>query len=463
MLAAGDGDEVNVISRRVVVQAAAIGAPALLRRPVGAAGRRVVVIGAGMAGIAAARDLTEAGLDVVVLEGRPRIGGRTWTDDSWGVPLDLGASWIHGTAAPNPIWALARGYGLGTVPTDYDSITIYDADGRRVTARESRADASRFFRLYREGRRWAESRNRDTTLQRGITHAARKRKRKLNAYQRRALDFHLNYEVEQDYGGDAGDLSSWWYDQDAWLGGREDAIVRDGYGQLVDILASGLDMRTGERVQAVNHGSGGVEVRTENGVFAGAFAVVTVPLGVLQAGTIAFAPELPAAKGRAIGKLRMGTLNKLYLRFGERFWDDTEQVGYMAPERGHWALWFDYERVVGAPILLGFNAAAFGAEVERSSDAATVAAAMTVLRTIYGQSVPEPEAALITRWNADPFARGSYSHIPPGARGSDYRALAASVGGRLFFAGEATHHRYPQTVAGAYLSGRRAAAEIISL
>ncbi len=123
----------------------------------------------------------------------------------------------------------------------------------------------------------------------------------------------------------------------------------------------------------------------------------------------------------------------------------------------------DLEQILGEPVLLAFNAATYGKEVEDLSDQETLDASMKVLRTIYGQSIPDPQAALITRWNQETFSLGSYSHIPVGATGRDYRVLSAPSGGRLFWAGEATNKKYPQTVAGAYLSGQRAAQQIIAL
>jgi monoamine oxidase len=115
------------------------------------------------------------------------------------------------------------------------------------------------------------------------------------------------------------------------------------------------------------------------------------------------------------------------------------------------------------PVLLGFNAGTYGEQLEAQSDSAIAASAMIVLRKIYGKSIPDPVDVLVTRWKSDVFSRGSYSHIPPNTSGSDYDSLASSVGGSLFFAGEATHRKYPSTVHGAWLSGRRAATEILSL
>jgi monoamine oxidase len=449
------------ILRGVAGAGAGIAAPALLRGPVGAAGERVVVIGAGIAGIAAARALEDAGLDIVVLEARSRIGGRIRTDLSLDVPLDLGASWIHGVASPNPIWELRNQYGLRTVATNYDDIVIYDADGRRLSAAQADADADRYFQLYREARRWGDRRRRDVSLQAGMNYAIRQEG--LTPLQRRAVAFHLNYNVEQDYGAAASELSIRNFDQDLWLGGRQDAIVRDGYEGLTTVLADGLDIRRGQRVESIEYGSSGVTVRTERSETDAAFAVVTVPLGVLKAGDIRFDPALPRRKQAAIDRLGVGSLNKLYLRFPEQFWDDREQIGYMAATRGVWSLWFDYSRIVNEPILLGLNAAAYGATIERKGDEQTVDEAMDVLRTIYGDGIPEPRESLISRWNADEFALGAYSHIPPGARGLDYRALAEPTASRLFWAGEATSRKYPQTVAGAYLSGQRAANQIVAL
>ena len=448
------------VSRRRFA-AAALAAPALLRQPAGAAGKRVIVVGAGIAGIAAATDLQAAGVDVVVLEARNRIGGRIWTDRRWGFPLDLGASWIHGSAPANPIWRLRNQLGLRTVPTDWDDLVVYDVDGKQISASQSATDAARYRSAYRKARRWGNRQEQDTSLQDGIDFAVRART--MSPYDQRALDFRLNFEVEQDYGGDATSLSNWWFDQDSWLGGRQDSYMVDGYGELIDTLADGLDIRLSTVVSAVTFGSFGVRVTTSNGVEQAAYAVITVPLGVLKANRISFSPALSRAKRTAISRLGVGTLNKLYLGFATRFWDDTQAIGYQSVNRGEWSLWMDLEQILGEPVLLAFNAATYGKEVEDLSDQETLDASMKVLRTIYGQSIPDPQAALITRWNQETFSLGSYSHIPVGATGRDYRVLSAPSGGRLFWAGEATNKKYPQTVAGAYLSGQRAAQQIIEL
>jgi len=267
------------VSRRRLAIAIASGAPAFLRRPVGAVGERVIVIGAGIAGIAAAVDLQAAGLDVVVLEARNRIGGRIWTDRRWGFPLDLGASWIHGSAPANPIWRLRNELGLRSVPTDWDDLVVYDVDGKQVTASQSATDAARYRSAYRKARRWGNRQESDNSLQDGMDFAVRERT--MSPYDQRALDFHLNFEVEQDYGGDAADLSNWWYDQDSWLGGRQDSYMVDGYSELVDTLADDLDIRLHTVVSAVTFGNFGVRVTTNQGTEQAAYAVMTVPLGVL--------------------------------------------------------------------------------------------------------------------------------------------------------------------------------------
>jgi monoamine oxidase len=187
--------------------------------------------------------------------------------------------------------------------------------------------------------------------------------------------------------------------------------------------------------------------------------VITLPVGVLKLGSVEFSPPLPGPKQAAIGRLGVGVLNKVYLRFPSAFWArDTKQadiIGIVSKNKGEWSESYDFSPHTGSPDLLMFNAGAFGLAIEKWTDERIVTEAMAVLRRLFGASAPAPTAHIITRWGADPFAGGSYSHLAPGSTPADRDALAAPVGDRLFFAGEASSRAYPALVTGAYLSGLR--------
>jgi monoamine oxidase len=198
-------------------------------------------------------------------------------------------------------------------------------------------------------------------------------------------------------------------------------------------------------------------------VFRAQAAIVTVPLGVLKSGGIAFGAPLSEAKRTAIARLGMGALSKTVLRFPRRFLPaDIEILARVVPasSRAQWAESFDVGRVVGANALVMFNAGAFARAVEAMSDEAAVRAASSALQATFGGAFVPPEAALHTHWSSDPFARGAYSFVAVGSSLADRKALAAREGA-LFFAGEATSSAHAATVHGAYTSGEVAAAAVL--
>lgn len=162
-----------------------------------------------------------------------------------------------------------------------------------------------------------------------------------------------------------------------------DAVPATSYRPIVDHLADGLDIRMGHPVSVVRSEADGVRVVTDGGEIVGATVVVTVPLGVLQAGTIRFEPELPRAKVAAIDSLGMGVMDKVVLRFDEAFWDpDVDLVAYTADRSGYFVEWYNAVPWTGRPILVGFNAGRPAAEIESWSDDETLDAALDVLRRI---------------------------------------------------------------------------------
>lgn len=416
----------------------------------------VIVIGAGMAGLAATRQLADWDYDVILLEARDRIGGRTWTETSLGLPLDLGASWIHGVNK-NPLTALADRVNAPRVATDYDSITRYKSDGSEMSNQEDADIDSLIEQFAAQVAEWQEETETDASLQDAldmfISNKRFSREGMMN------LLYAVNTELEHEYGADISDLSLWEFDQAGEFRG-EDVIFPNGYGQLAQSLAEGLDIRLNHIVRRVEYSSEGARVGTNHGAFEAKAVLVAVPLGVLKQNIITFEPPLPGWKSESISRLNMGVLNKCYLKFPEVFWEEESHLlGYVSEEKGRWCEWLNLAALLGQPILLGFNAGEFGYEIESWSDAQIVDSAMQTLRRIYGDSIPNPQGYLITRWGNDPYTFGSYSHIPPFASGADHDALAKPVD-NLFFAGEATHREHPSTVHGAYMSGLRAAEEI---
>lgn len=409
----------------------------------------VLVIGAGMAGLAAARALTDAGHAVQVIEARARIGGRVVTSRVWpDAPVDLGASWIHGQRG-NPLVALARAAGASLIaqgdtqiwrgaglvlPADPQSLLERGAaliDAARAQAENGASDIS-LARAVQESRAWARA---DAPLRAAARHLVRA-------------------EIEAEYGADWGSLSSWWFDADqAFRGG--DALLPGGYDALPQFLGRGLPVLTGAPVAALRDTGTGVEaLLTDGRRLSGRAAVVTVPLGVLQAGALQFDPGLSLARRGAIDHLGMGLLSKMILRFDRAFW--PAGADWISLVGASWPAWVILAPALGVPILMGFRPTSAADEARPLTLRA--AEALAELRAGFGAEVPAPIDVQGSDWGNDPFARGSYSFLPVGSTPDHRRALAGSDwGGRLQFAGEACDLDYPSTVHGALRTGQTAA------
>ncbi|MBM0741318.1 FAD-dependent oxidoreductase [Phormidium sp. CLA17] len=425
---------------------------------------RVIVVGAGIAGLAAASRLQSFGYTVTVLEGRDRIGGRIHTDRSWGVPVELGATWVHGMDG-NPVMDLAQQWDLETVTTDYENLWLYDTKGVALEDDDQVELEEQFWEALDEVEELVEQMDEeneaDISLQTALDIVLSKWE--LSAQDRRELDYAIASLIEHEYAADSADLSCYHWDEGEEFDG-EDGLFPKGYDQLVTAVAKDLDIRLEHPVKAVEYQQTGVRVQCQDDTFEADYAIVTVPLGVLKAGSVTFSPALPDAKQKAIHRLGMGTLNKVVLRFPKMFWEKSaEVIGYIPKKKGEWVEFFNFYPITKQPILVGFNAGSYAQTLEDWSDEKVVAAAMQTLRTIYGAKVPNPTHHCITRWRSDPFTQGAYSFLATHATDEDYDRLAEPVGDRLFFAGEATSRQYAATVHGALLSGWREADRIHNL
>jgi monoamine oxidase len=435
----------------------------------------VAIIGAGAAGLAAARALDEKGLDVVVLEARDRIGGRVFThrDRITPVPIELGAEFIHG-AAPELDEILREA-----------SLAAYDISGQRwyVAGTQFRPMDDFWQRLDKVMRRLDEKRRPDRSFQEFLD--TRPGGRRLAHERRLALQF-----VEGFHAADPTRIS-----ERALAGGgspgddvRERRIgrVMDGYDRIIQWLVEPLGdrVRTSAIATRIRWAPGNVVIearhpdgRTRPSVEARA-AIITIPLGVLKApsgepGAIEFDPDL-RAKRQALDHLAMGSVVRITLRLSERFWASdwfAKQIGnkgldtlsFLHTGDDHFPIWWTSYPVT-APVMVGWHGGPGAAELSRLASEEIEDAAIGSLSRQFGISPRKMrgmvEAAWTHDWEHDPFSRGVYSYQTVGGVDAPGE-LARPLRGTLFFAGEAADpEARTGTVHGAIATGQRAAEEV---
>ena len=401
----------------------------------------VVIVGGGAAGIAACRRLKDAGIECLLLEARPRLGGRAWTvSDDPLCPIDLGCGWLH-SADRNPWRGIAEAQGRSidrtpppwmraSAPIDFplsEQAAYLDARDKffaRVdAAAESEQDAAAATLLDPNGR-W-------------------------NDVIRATGTYVSGAELERVSVRDLGR-----YD-DSSVNWR----VVEGYGTVIAAHGASLPVTLGCSVRGIDWNGRRLRVETAHGSIAADAAIVTLPSSLLAEQKIVFTPGLPA-KAEAAAGLPLGLADKLFLSLSDagEFEKDSRLFG--RTDRSGTATY--HLRPFGRPQIEVYFAATLAAELEAAGEAAFLDFAVAELVGLLGSDFARRIRPLhLHRWGIDPLSRGSYSYALPGK--ADCRAvLAAPVDDRLFFAGEACSTNDYSTAHGAYLTGVVAADQAIA-
>ncbi len=421
--------------------------------------KKIIIIGAGIAGLAACTRLQEYGFDVTILEARNRCGGRVWIDNTLGVPVGLGAGWIHGVDE-NPIAQLAERFHVNMLPLDRNQFTIFDSKGIAIPSHEIQTFNEKFDQLLYQAKKLAYRNKDDMSLAAALSQCMSSEN--FSPIEKNLLKRKL--EFFESYIGANYDLLSarHWDQEEVWPG--DNCYLTSTYQPIIAGLAKNCCIQLNTRVTQINLRQHDVEVVSEHTVFYADAVIVTLPLGVLKKNEVAFHPALPAEKQTAIARIGMGLLNVTVLKFPTIFWPAALHIMFFNEfDSESISVFINLNQFLQQPLLLAYSGGEKARQLETFSDEEIIKKTMTNLKKYFGNSIPEPEAYLNTRWARDPFSVGSYSYMQTGSSGADYDAMAEPVANRLFFAGEATCPRYPATTHGAYLSGIREAERINKL
>ncbi|TFD33934.1 flavin monoamine oxidase family protein [Cryobacterium cryoconiti] len=367
-------------------------------------GERIAVIGAGMAGLAAARDLQDAGFDVFVVEARNRIGGRidTVTDTDWPFPIELGA-------------AVVRRTGDTTLDEDLTDRGVATAPFSGVP--EARTAAGAVVEVPDTGAQavatalaWAAEQPADVSIAQALADSGASKLSTTDAdigvSDADWLDYQITVVLDPKTGAPVAEQSSWYSaadtaakngadDDGADDGAGEDRIVLGGYATLLEDLSDGIDVLGSSVVTRIAYSDSGTSLRLGNGESLSADRViVTVPLGVLKTKVMEFDPPLPFAHRGAIAALGMGTLDKIWLQFEEPFWDTDAPLWSTVGVVDDFRVWINMVPLTGEPVLVGLVTAEAALRLAEVDDDEFLAAALTSLEPFYAgvpTSTPTPE------------------------------------------------------------------------
>jgi monoamine oxidase len=449
----------------------------------------VIVVGAGPAGLSAARLLQQQGVQTIVLEARDRTGGRVHTidlrsDDNTDPSsppelVEAGAIWVNGLPG-NPLGQLLTDLGLELIPSDAPNpflelissetpnpfrIRLFDAkQGRWMRWYEVLAMFRRVMAVTNYFSNTASESDQHSSLQDRIEEAVKKD----GSLLARQVRFTLRLLSEVQYADAAGAISPNAYQLNPGYEHDGSGTIKGGYNGLIQKLANGLEIRLQQVVTRIASKEDSVEVHIKGGeLLKASHVILSVPLGVLKAKTVVFEPPLSKVKQDAIDSIGFGTLEKVIMKFDKPFWrtspDRKQDVNYIAEtEDGldgdtKLAIFSDATDMTGVPVLIAFRV-----RMENDLTEEFAQVAKDILQRIFPSAYTPPLAVYTTNWKEDPFSCGSYSFPSIHTRSCHYDDIASPEGdGRLLFCGEATSKIHSGYVGGAVETGIREARRIL--
>lgn len=423
---------------------------------------KIIIIGAGYAGLTAGQLLFESGQEVLILEATETVGGRARTIHLDGAPLDAGAAWVHYKSG-NLITKMAVANGLEVIDDHYEPSFIWDKKkGKTISDKKKKRylEASGIARELAIDFFDKKGRN-SNTLEFLEKHLAKKNWSK---NKKRIVRYLYASLLETDYGADMENvvLSDERYLNQFNCDYENDGKIVGGYEKLTEIFSKNLPIEYQTQVNAINYEDKKVVLSTNKGIYTCEKVIVTVSLGVLKNEKIQFTPSLPKSKKSAIQKMGYGNLEKVVLTFDHCFWEDTQLIYYIEENKNGFVfpLICDFSKTSGVPTLVLFYAGSFGEFLQKKSDDFIIKKAIDVLKDIFNKKNIQPKNHYLSRWSNDELFFGSYSYTCDDDVKKHIKAIAKPIKKKVFFAGEATSLKGQAYVHGAIFSGIREAARL---
>ncbi|CDW77393.1 amine oxidase [Stylonychia lemnae] len=434
---------------------------------------RVIIVGAGISGLAAGQKLQNAGCDVTILEASLRVGGRIQSVMiGKDVMIDLGASWIGGTGKGtqskskwddqyNPIYQIALNNNITTIASlDFDEGANQVFYTQKIGELDiCQNDLNQYFEIFKDHLRSHLPLASDQTSLEDIFQDFTVKDEKYN--QKFLKNFTQSFIYAFKNAADSDQLSARYVVSKQKFVGK-DHVIKGGFQQITDELSKELKVLRNKQVVEVDYLNELITVKTSDGeIFSADKVIVSVPLGILKSKEIHFNPPLSLSKQESIERLGSGIMDKLFLEFDKVFWDqDSVWFNYISDSDYKWIITANLFKYTDKPILMMFNIGRDAIAFSEQSDENVLASAMQTLRILY-PNAPNYVNYKRTNWGHDKFTKMAFSYMQVGSNSQDPINIAASIDKKVYFAGEHTTFDFLGTAHGAYISGMDAAQAIL--